>query len=251
MQLQTSVADGVARVVLDAPPLNILTQALLAELRKVLADLSTEATLRVLVLSATGKHFSAGASVEEHLPEQAASMIPEFMDTIEAVRAFPLPVIAAVHGRCLGGAFELAMAADVVLAADDSLLGVPEIQLGVFPPAACLQLGRWAPPGLAAELIFCGSAVRAGVLEAAGLVRRVVPGEQLAAEAAALAAKMAAHSSAALRVAKRALLVGRGCATSAERDITRLYLDDLMATHDAVEGLRAFLDKRRPDWSHS
>jgi cyclohexa-1,5-dienecarbonyl-CoA hydratase len=251
MKVTTSMDDGVGRVVLADPPLNILTRALLAELREQLATLAGEPALRVLLLQAEGPHFSAGASVPEHLPPACDAMIPEFTETIRALGAFPLPVIAAVRGRCLGGAFELVQAADLVIAADGALFGLPEIQLGVFPPAACALLPRLVGAGVAAELLYTGDALPATAVAAAGLVCRVVPDEALDDEAHALALRIARHSGAALRRAKRALRaasaldVDRGLAAA-----ETIYLEDLMTTHDAVEGLQAFVEKRRPLWSH-
>lgn len=251
MSVNVEVRDGLAHLVLDDPPLNILTRALMAELREHLARLSRERTLRVLLLSATGKHFSAGASVEEHLPGAVEEMIPEFMDTVSALEAFPVPVIVAVQGRCLGGALELALAGDLLVAAEGAKLGVPEIQLGVFPPAACVQLPRKVGPGLAAELIYTGRPVDAATALQRGLVTRVVPDDALADSALELAGKMVGHSAAALRETKKALGAGMlGRADVMER-VTRIYLDELVGTADADEGLRAFVEKRTPEWRHA
>ncbi|MGD2154757.1 MAG: enoyl-CoA hydratase/isomerase family protein, partial [Gemmatimonadales bacterium] len=115
MAIQTSIEDGLGRLVLSQPPLNILTRELLAGVRQELSRLAAEPSLRVLLVSAEGKHFSAGADVGEHLPPTYEEMIPEFVDTIAAIDAFPLPVVAAVQGRCLGGGFELAMAVDIIV----------------------------------------------------------------------------------------------------------------------------------------
>ncbi len=250
MGVTASLKGGVGQVVLNDPPLNLLTRSLMAELRERLAELGREERLRVLILHAEGKHFSAGAAVDEHLPDQVDAMIPEFMETIGAVRDFPLPVIAAVQGRCLGGAFELILGADLIIAAEDALLGVPEIQLGVFPPAVCLQLPRWGAPPLAAELVYTGDPQRASVLADAGIVRRVVPGADLLREATTLAEHIARNSGSVLRVTKRALRAGTRALDGAVEEVTRIYLDELMATEDAIEGLTSFLEKRVPEWRH-
>lgn len=246
-----SVRDGIAHVVLNDPPLNVLTRALLAELRDHLAELRTDRSLRALLVSAEGEHFSAGASVEEHLAGAVEEMIPEFMETIRAVDGFPLPVIFAVHGRCLGGALELVAAGDMILAAEGALFGVPEIRLGVLPPAACVQLPRLVAAGVAAELIYTGATVDAEAARRVGLVLRVVPPDDLVDEALALAGVVADRSAATLRLAKRALRAARGDVEGPLADVSRIYLDELMATADATEGLTSFLEKRRPAWSHS
>lgn len=252
MPVKVERDGGIARVVLDEPPLNILTRGLMSGLRDALAALEADREVRVLLLSAAGRHFSAGASVEEHLPGEVESMIPEFMATVAAVRDFPAPVVVAVQGRCLGGALELALGGDVLLAGEGALLGVPEIALGVFPPAACVQLPRLVGPQAAAELVLSGAPMDAAAAERAGLVRRVVPDDRLPAEAEALAATLARHSAASLRVTKRALRAGEEAPRpTAEAEVVRLYLEDLMDTADAVEGLRSFVEKRKPEWSHA
>lgn len=249
--IDVAITDGVARLTLNAPPLNILTRALLGEMREALLHAAGQPDCRVLLLSATGKHFSAGASIEEHLPPECAAMIDEFTETIAALRDFPAPVIAAVQGRCLGGGFELIQAADIVIAAENASFGQPEIVLGVIAPIACVLLAERIGSTRAAHLLFSGDAMNAADAAAAGLVLRVVSSESLEQEAGALATRIAQHSASALRLTKRALRRSRdGTPAEAIADTAQLYNTDLMQTHDALEGLRAFLEKRRPEWSH-
>jgi len=248
--LRTSHADGIGSLTLDHPPLNILTRDVLREMRDALARWRDEGHIRALILDAEGKHFSAGADVGEHLPPHHMALIPEFMDTIRAIMAFPVPVIAAVRGRCLGGGCELALAADVIIAAESARFGQPEIQLGVIPPAACAILPDRVPWGAAVELVLAGEPITAREAERLGLVRSVVPDDDLAAAARSTAARFARHSRAALTVGKQALLDARGGWRVSLDRAGRRYLDELMRTEDAVEGLRAFVDKRTPAWSH-
>jgi cyclohexa-1,5-dienecarbonyl-CoA hydratase len=251
MRVHTKIEGGVATLTLDHPPVNVITQALARELREAIRALAEHADLRVLVIAATGKHFSAGADVAEHLPPTFRDLIPEFVETVEAVAEFPQPVIAAVRGRCLGGGFELAQAADLVIAEEGASFGQPEILLGVIAPVACVTLPRLAGPGAAAELLFTGDAIGAPRAAAMGLVQRVVPDGRVDEEAAGLAARLARLSAPALRLTKHAL---RGAAVRTRSDALRLaeriYVDELMATEDAVEGLQAFLEKRPPVWRH-
>ncbi|MBI2071988.1 MAG: enoyl-CoA hydratase/isomerase family protein [Gemmatimonadetes bacterium] len=248
--LRTTVADGIARVMLDHPPLNVLTRDVLAELRQALRSLAERRDLRVLILGASGKHFSAGADVAEHMPPVFRDLIPEFLETVLAVVDFPLPVIAAVQGRCLGGGFELISAADIILASEDAIFGHPEIKLGVFPPAACVLLPVRCHWGVAAELLYSGEPIAAAHAREAGLARDVVPLDRLDATVAALAERIARHSAVALRLTKRCLretwLIQREMLWRAGR----IYSEDLMATEDAVVGLAAFLEKRQPVWRH-
>ncbi|HEX9885218.1 MAG TPA: enoyl-CoA hydratase-related protein, partial [Longimicrobiales bacterium] len=202
----------------------------------------------LLVLGAEGENFSAGASVEEHLPPDYKAMIPEFMETVLQLLHFPIPVVAAVQGRCLGGGFELAMAADIVLAAESAVLGVPEIKLGVLPPAACAHLPFLTSRGEAAVLVFSGTAIDPHSAQRAGLVWRVVADGNLEGEALALAEKIARHSSASLRMTKKALRAATPGVDDAMKKAADIYTKELMATEDAVEGLRAFIEKRPPTW---
>ncbi len=249
--VRAHVANGIGRLVLDAPPLNILTRAVLAEVRDQLAGLADDPSLRVLMFTAEGRHFSAGADVSEHLPPDDDELIPEFLATVAALDAFPLPTVAAVRGRCLGAGFELVQAADLVVAGESASFGQPEIRLGVVPPAACVLLPHLTTRGVAAEIAFTGDALDAREAERAGLVRRVVPDAELEAGALDLAGRIARHSGAALRIAKRALRSGDAPVRAAALATAgSLYLDELMSTADAMEGLTAFLEKRPPSWSH-
>ncbi len=241
---------GVGRLEIDHPPLNILTRAVLAELRAALARAADLPSLRVLLVSARGRHFSAGADVEEHLPPEHSRLIPEFVATIQALVDFPLPVIAAVHGRCLGGGFELAQAADLIVAAEDAVFGQPEIQLGVLAPGACAVLPRLVGRSAAAELLLTGDPIDAAEARRLGLVARVVAPDGLEEESAALARRMARHTPVALRLTKRVLREAEGAPIRRGLELANdLYLEELMATEDAVEGLRAFVEKRDPVWA--
>ncbi len=245
-----SCEEGVGRLTLDHPPLNILTRAVLAELRAGLARATELPSLRVLLLSARGRHFSAGADVEEHLPPEHSRLIPEFVATIREVVEFPLPVIAAVQGRCLGGGFELAQAADLIVAAEDALFGQPEIQLGVLAPAACAVLPRLVGRGAAAELLLTGDPIDAAEAHRLGLVARVVAPNRVDEESTALAQRMARHTPVALRLTKRALRDAEVAPLRRGLELANdLYLEELMSTEDALEGLRAFVEKREPVWA--
>ena len=249
--VRVSVASGVARLHLEHPPLNILTRHVLADLRTALRDLSHDTALRVAMLTAEGPHFSAGADVREHLPPHDAALIPEFLDTVAALEAFPVPVIAGVRGQCLGAGFELVQAVDLIVAGEGATFGQPEIRLGVIPPAACVLLPQKVPAALARWVVYSGDPITARAAEQAGLVTRVVPDGAVVDAAADLAARIGRHSAAALRLAKRAFRqAAADTSAGALRGAGDLYLRELMATADAVEGLRAFVEKRSPAWSH-
>ena len=244
--------DGVGFLTLDHPPVNILTRDVLAQCRAVLDAATADQTLRVLLLRAEGRHFSAGADVGEHLPGSWEDMIPEFIATIQQLDAFPIPVVAAVQGRCLGGGFELVLPADLIIAADDAAFGQPEIVLGVMAPAACALLPDILPATHAAHLLYSGDPLTAPDALRLGLVHQVVPVSELASAADALVRRITRHSRAALRATKAALKGDRLAERRARLErMGDRYAHDLMTTRDAVEGLTAFLEKRRPQWSHA
>jgi cyclohexa-1,5-dienecarbonyl-CoA hydratase len=247
VQLQNGIAD----VRLNAPPLNILNRAVLRSLRETLASLHRDSGLRVLLFGTEGKHFSAGASVDEHLPGECGVMLGDFAAAVLALHEFPLPVIAAVQGQCLGGAFELVQAADLIVAAENARFGQPEVLLGVFAPVACALLPQRIGSARAAQLLYTGDPMSAQQALAAGLVASVVDRSELLEEARLLAQQIARHSATTLRLTKQALRATEG--RSVRHGIakaTHFYTEELMATHDAVEGLEAFLQKRAPQWSH-
>jgi cyclohexa-1,5-dienecarbonyl-CoA hydratase len=250
MSVRVSLDDGLGRLVVDHPPLNILTREVLANLLAGIRKLEGEPSLRAVLLSAEGEHFSVGADVGEHLPPKHEDLIPEFMDTVAAIATFPLPVVAAVQGRCLGGGFEVAMAADVLVAGESASFGQPEIMLGVLPPVACALLPYLCPPGAAAELVLTGEPLSATEAERAGLVRRVVPDGELAEAALELARSITRHSAATLRIGKRMLRGDQSPLRAALSRAGDMYVKELMATEDALEGLHSFQEKRRPEWSH-
>ena len=249
--LRIAENDGIVTLTLDHPPLNILTRSLLGELREALDRMRAPAGTRVLLLAAQGRHFSAGADVGEHLPPQHRELIPEFLRTVEALAAFPLPTIAAVHGRCLGAGFELAQACDLIVAAEDASFGQPEIALAVTAPAACALLPRRTGHGNAAELLYGGETVDATRAFAMGLVQRVAPEAKLEEQSLAIARRVARHSAAALRATKASLRAASGVPLAeALRRAGDIYVNELMAASDPVEGLEAFLAKRPPVWRH-
>lgn len=245
--ITTRIEGTVGRIVLDHPPLNILTIAMLEELEERLGELERE-PLRALVLETPHRAFSAGADVGEHMPEQAAAMLRAIGQALSRLLRFPAPTLAVVKGACMGGGLELMLVCDLVVAAENARFALPEIRLGVFPPLGIALLPRLIPPRLARELILTGAILDAARALELGLVNRVAPAEQLDAAARELTDSLAGLSGSALRLAKKALRLGEDGLESLQA-IEQLYLTELMAHGDAVEGLRSFLEKREPVWS--
>jgi cyclohexa-1,5-dienecarbonyl-CoA hydratase len=237
------------RVTLTDPPLHILDIALLEELRDVLA--TVEPDRHCLILDAQGeKAFSAGASVHDHLGDRVVSMLEHFHDCIRMLARLDLVTVALVRGAALGGGCELALACDFVLTSDRGRFSQPEINLGVFPPVAAYQLSRQTFPRRGLELLLTGEAVDAATAERLGLVNAVFPLAEFEAKTEEWLARLYRQSASSLRFAKRAFRLAQA-ADFEQRlaAVERLYLDELMQSSDANEGLNAFIEKRRPVWS--
>jgi cyclohexa-1,5-dienecarbonyl-CoA hydratase len=245
--------DQVARIVLAAPKANIIDQTMMAELESAFDQLAARRDLKAIVLTGEGPNFSFGASVQEHLPEQISGTLTRLHALLRRIAEAPAPMIAAVRGQCLGGGLELALACDLVMAEDTAQLGCPEIQLGVFPPAAAALLPVRIGAGPTASLVLSGASVTGTAAAAIGLVNRTAaPGQLDTVLAQWLATDFLPRSPSALRYA--AVAVRRPLVHALEQDLPaleRLYLQDLMSESDAAEGIRAFLEKRPPRWCQS
>jgi cyclohexa-1,5-dienecarbonyl-CoA hydratase len=224
---------------------------MMAALEVAFQDIRNRPELRVMILTAAGPHFSFGASVQEHLPEQVGAMLTRLHSVLGQVLELPLVTIAAVRGQCLGGGFELVLACDFIIAEEGATFACPEIKLAVYPPAAAALLPVRIGASRAAELVLTGAAWTASQAAASGLVVRTAPPGQLEASVEAwIAEHFRQRSAAALRHAVKATRLPMKRAL--EQDLPRLedtYLHELMAEPDALEGLRAFLEKRSPRWA--
>jgi cyclohexa-1,5-dienecarbonyl-CoA hydratase len=249
-----SISDDQSRVAfrLFHPKGNIITVEMVHALRAALETLPENPHLKLATIEGEGGDFSYGASIAEHTPDEIGRALPAMRGLIDDLLSMPVPTAAIVRGRCLGGGFELALACDLIFAADDAVFGLPEIDLGVFPPIAAALLPLRVGAARATRAMLTGEALTAAACCEAGLVELVAPGAQLGREVDAWFNRhFALKSAAALRhaaVAARLGLVAQTRATLPE--LERLYLDDLMHTHDAVEGVDAFLGKRPPTWKN-
>ncbi len=240
------------RLRLSRPKANVVDAEMIAALDAALAEVTRPApgapALRGVLLDHAGPHFSFGASVEEHLPGRFQLMLHGFHALLLRMLDLPVPILAVVRGQCLGGGLELVSAAHLVFAAPDAKLGQPEIQLGVFAPAASCLLPERIGPAAADDLLLSGRSIDAAEAQRIGLVRVVADDP----EAAALAwfdAHLARHSASSLGLAVRAARLGLLERVQAKlAALERTYAEDLMTTRDAVEGLTAFLEKRPARW---
>jgi len=238
------------RLTLARPKANIVDAAMIAALSEALVAHAGTATLRGVLLDAEGPHFSFGASVEEHLPATCGAMLASLHALVLAMVEFPAPILVAVRGQCLGGGLEVAMAGGLIFAAPDAQLGQPEMKLGVFAPAASVLLPFRVNAAAAEDLLLSGRSVDATEAYAMGLVHAIAD-DPTAAALAWFDAHLAGKSAASLRFALRAARQGRVEAIRAGlAAVEKLYLQGLMNTRDANEGLAAFLARRPPAWEH-
>jgi cyclohexa-1,5-dienecarbonyl-CoA hydratase len=242
-------SNNIARLTLNKPPLNVMDIAMMEELNAALASLRGDRASKVVVIAAAGKAFSAGVDIADHTKDRVDEMIKKFHAIFHTLWSLEQPVVAAVQGAALGGGCELAIACDFIVASEKAKFGQPEIKVGVFPPIAALVLPRLIARKKAYELVLTGETIDAREAERLGLVNAVAPVESFDAAVSAFVGKLTALSGAVLRLAKRAVQTGldQG-ADAAFAEIERLYLRDLMATEDAVEGLAAFMEKRAAVW---
>jgi cyclohexa-1,5-dienecarbonyl-CoA hydratase len=243
--------DGaLLRLRLDRPKANVLDAAMIAAVARALAEHGKPGAIRAALIDAEGPHFSFGASVEEHLPDRCANMLEGLHALLIAMLEWPRPILVAVRGQCLGGGLEFALAGSTIFAAPDAKLGQPEMNLGVFAPAASCLLPFRVSQADAEDLLLSGRSVGAEEAMRMGIVS-VVAADPEAAALEYFDKHLAGKSAASLGFAVRA--AREGMLPEAKRRIAaveQLYLDGLMATHDATEGLQAFLAKRAPQWKH-
>jgi cyclohexa-1,5-dienecarbonyl-CoA hydratase len=238
------------RITLNDPPLNILDIEMLGELREAISRVSNDRHL-LIIDAAGGKAFSAGASVQDHVGDRVVTMLSLFHDCFRAMAKLDVVTVALVRGAALGGGCELALACDFVLASDRARFGQPEINLGVFPPVAAYQLSRQTFPRKGLELLLSGEPVDAATAEGLGMVNAVFPLAEFDERAGAWLQLLSQQSASSLRLAKKAFRLAQS-ADFEERleKVERLYLEELMKTKDASEGLNAFIEKRKPGWSN-
>ncbi|MCB0365275.1 MAG: enoyl-CoA hydratase/isomerase family protein [Bdellovibrionaceae bacterium] len=250
IRVEKKQAGQVGEIVLASPPANIITAEMMKELSQALTEFQADPKCKLITIEGEGKHFSFGASVEEHKPELVNDMLPGFHKLCGQILQSPVPTLAKVKGLCLGGGFEVAMACTFVFAEEKAKFAVPEIQLAVFPPVACVLLPLKVPEAIANRIILGGEQWTSTTLDQYGLVNQVAgDGGMDEMVAKFFETEFAKKSPQSLRIAHQA---SRFVVTDHYNRyigaLEKLYLKDLMSTEDAKEGIQAFLDKREPQW---
>ena len=243
---------GVASVVIDRPPLNVLNLALLRELRQVLDELDRDDGVELVEIKGAGERaFSAGVDVKDHTRAQVPEMLELVHGVIRKLMGLRQPTIAVVDGVCLGGGCELASSCDLVLASEESTFATPEITVGCFPPVALARFSSQIGYHRAAEMILTGRRLSAREAGSIGLANRVVPRDQLDGALASLRNDLLDKSRAVLRITLRGLReIGLKELSAALARSEEIYLKELLVTDDVEEGVQAFVEKRQPKWLH-
>jgi cyclohexa-1,5-dienecarbonyl-CoA hydratase len=244
--------ERVVHITMDRPPLNVLDIPLLRELDAVLTACAEDTAADVMVIEGAGQRaFSAGVDIRDHTREKVPEMLDVVHGVIRKLLALPQVTIAVVRGVCLGGGCELASSCDLVVASEESSFATPEIHVGCYPPVALARFSSLIGYHRAAEMILTGRTFSAQEALAMGLINRVFPGDQLEGELKSLLEELLGKSGAVLRIAVKGLreLSLKGFADALRRS-EDLYCTELLHTEDVEEGIRAFLEKRKPQWMH-
>jgi cyclohexa-1,5-dienecarbonyl-CoA hydratase len=239
----------IAHLLLAHPPANVIDIAMMEELAAVLSEIDVRTEISILIVAGAGNCFSAGVDVVAHTPDKISEMLQKFHAVIRALVSTKKITIAAVHGNCLGGAAELAMVCDVVITGETATWGFPEIKLGCFPPVAAAALSALVGQKRAGDLILTGRSITGSQAARMGLATLAVPDQELSAAVEERLAALRALSPTTLAIAKKAIYSWD--AMHFEKGLKRaedIYLDDLIKSEDAQEGIRAFLEKRSPLW---
>jgi cyclohexa-1,5-dienecarbonyl-CoA hydratase len=246
--IKTGSEAGVVTITLDRPPLNVLNIEMMEELIVALRW-AGEQPEPLVAITGEGKAFSAGVDIADHTPEKVDMMIDVFDRLFLTMSEIEKPIVALVNGAALGGGYEIVISCDLVVASEKAKLGQPEVKVGVFPPIACYVLPRLLSWPLAMEIILSGDIIDADRAEKIGLVNKVLPAENFTDGAKDFLKRFSELSPTVLALSKKAALAGIG-KDFAEglKVIDRIYLDELMNTDDAIEGLQAFMEKRKPVW---
>ncbi len=245
------IEEAVAHLTLHHPEHNLLNEQLLRELADGIDMIAENRAVKLIVMTAAGKIFSAGVDIGEYTGERAFSMLDAFQAACIAMVEAPQPVLVVVDGAAIGGGAELVAYGDLVVATPRARFALPEITIGMFPPLASTMFPHIVGPKRALELVLTGDAISAERARDLGLVNRLVPEAQLEAAISDFTGKITAQSGAVLGMAKKAVIGGMGLSLrDALRNSMNIFLNELYRLEDSQEGLRALLEKRKPEWKN-
>jgi cyclohexa-1,5-dienecarbonyl-CoA hydratase len=243
--------DSVIRLTLNRPEHNLLNEEMLRELCAGIESAVESDAVKLIVIDSACKAFSGGIDIGEYTAQRVFQMVDSFHQVFTAMLEVGKPVMAVVNGPAIGGGSELAAFCDLVIATPKARFAQPEITIGVFPPLAATIFPQLIGPRLSMELVLTGEAITAERARDLGLVSRLVTEDQLEKTEKALIAQITAQSGAVLRMAKKAILGGMGLSLKEGlRTSMDIFLNELYRLEDSQEGLRALVEKRRPQWKN-
>ena len=249
--LKFDKSDSIARITLDRPKFNMMNIDLMDELNGLLETLKQDDELKCIVLYAEGKHFCTGVEVADHKPEKVDDMMATFNRIFELTEQIEVPIIASVQGYCLGGGMELAIACDIIVAAESAQFGQPEIKVGFFPPYAAVRLPQLVGSARAIEICTTGKFYSAEDARRMGMIAYVSEDDRLGETTDRIVKEIQANSPLIIRLNKRAVRQHLGMAFKpALAGVSDLFLNTLMKTEDTLEGIASYEEKRKPVWKN-
>jgi cyclohexa-1,5-dienecarbonyl-CoA hydratase len=246
--------SSVAEIILNSPKANILDIVMMKELTEVLTDLKSNKDLKAITIEGAGEHFCFGASVEEHKKDMAAEMLKNFHRLFYLITDIGVPSIAKISGQCIGGGLELALVCNLLFADKSAKLGQPEIMLGVFPPPASLMLPLKIGSARAEELLITGRTITAEEAHQIGLLNKLYESKEEMSEGTDefIDKYLLPKSASSLRYAvKAARTMYNQVLNDKLKFLELLYVNELMNTADANEGINSFIEKRKPIWKNN
>ncbi|MFP4081591.1 MAG: enoyl-CoA hydratase/isomerase family protein [Candidatus Aminicenantes bacterium] len=241
-----------AFLTINRPPLNILNISTMEEMNQALTSLLDNKQVKVLVVSGSGeKAFSAGVDVSDHTDEKVEKMLQVFHQIFHNLSQLDQVTVAALKGLTLGGGCEIALFCDLILAADNVKMGQPEIKLSVLPPVALLIMPRLVGLKKASELLLTGKIIEASEAERMGLINKVSPLDSFSSELENFIQPLTELSLVGLKYSKKGINLGlEQTFSEGLKKIEKIYLEELMSSEDPHEGLKAFMEKRKPVWKN-
>ncbi len=244
-------ANNIGKIIFNNGPLNILTIEMMEQINEALERFLEDKSLKAVIFNHNGKAFSAGVDIGDHIGDKAPKMIKEFHGIFRKLNKLKCPSIASIKGAALGGGCEIAIFCDIVITSDKAKFGQPEIKVGVFPPIAVLAFPQIIGNKKAFELIMLGEIIDANEALRLGISNHIFPLESYEQEVAKFIESFNDISTIILQYTKKAFNQALGIDFEAKLyEIEQFYLKELMSTHDANEGLQAFLEKRSPNWQN-
>jgi cyclohexa-1,5-dienecarbonyl-CoA hydratase len=249
--IQFTVSDGVARMTLNRPDHNLLNETMLREMVDGITVAGERDDVKLIVLDSACKVFCGGIDVGEYTSQRVFQMLDAFHSVFAGILETSKPVLCVVNGPAIGGGAELAAFGDLVIATPRARFAQPEITIGVFPPLASTILPFLVGPKVALELVLLGEPVTAERALELGMINRLVPEAKLEATVNEMIARITGHSGPVLTMAKKAILGGMGLSLKdGLKNSMNIFLNELYRLEDSQEGVRALVEKRKPNWKN-